>query len=541
MPRTERAWGFLAIALFAVAYLLMARFGLEAFPRSGDEHSYLLQGEIFARGHLSVPAPAHALLFQVDHVVIDKVVRSMYPPGWPLLLALGWLVKAPWIVAPILAALTLVLLQSATAHVFGPKSGLVAVLLLGVAPIFAINAASFYAHVATLFMGAVYVYGLLRAAAAAPFARAADGRVAAAPFGRAAAAPGWAAVGGAGLGALFLVRPQDAPTYALASLAFYRLPRCLFACALAAALVAALSLPYQAAQFGSPWTSGYVAFVPMAKTLFGEKGAVLLNPHGPLEPITLWWRLWWFFDLAVWLAPGTLALALTYALWPKERDANHRFLILLTLFPSLFVFVLPDFGESYGPRYLFPLLLPVAMAAGAAYPRVEAWIAAHPTLSGLDPARACAWGLAAVVLCGVVRTGICLEHAHVEIDKRSQLYRQVAGLGLNRAVIVVTAERSTFWARNYADFDAPVVYVSGWGRSDEEVARLFPDRTAYSARRLGGDSEWSITPILTDHLDHPEPHSAMPPAWLRCGKTVAYITLGGAPGCSPQAPQPERA
>jgi hypothetical protein len=479
MGTRSRLW--LAIAVLTVAYLVIARFALEAFPMSGDEYSYVLQGEIFAGGHLSVPAPPNAQLFEVDHVITDQVVRSKYPPGWPALLSLGWLVRAPWIVGPILAGLTLALLY-ATAEAFcGPRGALVAVLFLGCSPFFAINAASFHSHVSALLAGALYIYGLVKGVLSKSVA--------------------WGAVAGVGLGLLFLVRPADAAMYGLAAIALYPWPRTVIACVCTSAPIAALMLPYQAAQFGSPWTSGYGAYEPTFRALFGERSrAMPLSFRFLLQPAVQWWHLAMLFDLAAWLVPATMALALLDWIKPAQRGPMQRFFVSLAALPLLSLLVQPgDMGDAYGPRYLFPVLLPMAIAAATAWTRLEPWFAAHPALAAVPAARRTrcfALILAALIGCGIIRCGIWLEREHVEIVKRSRLYRQVADLGLDHAVVIVSAESPTFWARNHASFDGPVLYVSARGRSDREVARLFPDRVGYSARRPPGQAEWTIAPVL---------------------------------------------
>jgi hypothetical protein len=479
MRVTHRTRVWLITAFFALVYATLALFALEAFPLSGDEHSYLLQGQIFARGRLSVPAPPNAQLFWVDHVVIDDTVRSKYPLGWPALLALGWLVHAPWVINPILAALTLPLVYAIGGALHGAAAGFVAMLLLGFAPIFALNAASFYSHVPALYAGALYVVGLVKSFVLKKL--------------------GWASVAGLGLGLMFLIRPADAAAYGVASLAFYGSPRVLLACGLPAALVAGLTLPYQAVQFGSPWRSGYVAFNPIGRALFGYPDPTLPSTKFILSPTTQWWHLGSFVQLAEWLVPGTLALALVHWLLTAERGPVRWFFILLAVLPSLALLPLPDIaGDTYGPRYLFPVLLPLAVAAGASWVRLEPWVSAHPSLVGVQTrlrTRVFVVILAALLACAVVRSGMYLERAHVEIGRRSRLYRQVEELGLAHAVVIVTEERSTFWARNLADFEGPVIYVSAWGRTDEEVARLFPDRVAYSALRPPGRFEWTIVRV----------------------------------------------
>src|SRR5258708_1050002 len=127
-------------------YAVVARVALDAFPFSGDECSTLLQSELFARGLFKAPAPAHIELLRIDHVVIDSWVRSKYPPGAAALLAIGARHGVAWLVTPIEAVVALVLVWHTTRRLLGPRPALVALVTLGIAPLFAFNAASFYAH-----------------------------------------------------------------------------------------------------------------------------------------------------------------------------------------------------------------------------------------------------------------------------------------------------------------------------------------------------------------------------------------------------------
>jgi hypothetical protein len=94
-----------AAALSAVYVVVYLRGG----PRIIDATSYYLEGRSFAEGFLSFPvaAPESAVLgrFLVRSVHADGVHAAViFPPGYPALLALGFLVKAPLAIGPLLAA-----------------------------------------------------------------------------------------------------------------------------------------------------------------------------------------------------------------------------------------------------------------------------------------------------------------------------------------------------------------------------------------------------------------------------------------------------
>ncbi len=57
-----------------------------------DERAYLLQAEIFARGHWTAPSPPIAAFFEQMHVFIEPAVFAKYPPAHALTLVPGmWL------------------------------------------------------------------------------------------------------------------------------------------------------------------------------------------------------------------------------------------------------------------------------------------------------------------------------------------------------------------------------------------------------------------------------------------------------------------
>lgn len=72
--------------------LLPAAFGLIdgiRIGRIGDEQSYLMAADTFARGRLTNPSPHHPEFFEVEHVLVVPTYMSKYPPGQGLALAAG--------------------------------------------------------------------------------------------------------------------------------------------------------------------------------------------------------------------------------------------------------------------------------------------------------------------------------------------------------------------------------------------------------------------------------------------------------------------
>jgi hypothetical protein len=469
------AWGI--FAALGVAYAALARFALDAYPASGDEASYLLQAKIFALGRLSVPAPAHAALFDVDHVVMDTIVRSKYSPGWPALLSLGVRAGAPWIVNPILGVLTLAVLFEIAKRFASPRASLAATLLIGCSPFYALNAASYHSHPSALLTLAIAAYAVARGAK--------DHRLA------------WAACAGLAVGATYLIRPGDAMLFAFAMIAFYRKPLFVVACGAGAAVVAALSLPYQAAQFGSPLRSGYAAYDQKLRALYGDATATAVSLGHWADPRCWWDHVKWFVELGAWITPGIAALAIVgfYATRRASPGATPELRRLLIVLAAAIVFLVSlmsvGYGDGYGPRYLFPLFIP-GVAFGAAG---IAWLVERQRAMANVSPRAPAIVVLVLVVCALLRLGDFSERSREEIDRREALYHQVADAKIHRAVVIVVAEFPTRWTRNDPTFDADVLYVQKDTLREEEVAALFPDRAAYVAARPSATTEWTITKL----------------------------------------------
>lgn len=135
----EDAAGWIALALAPVAGLLAARapssirvsqrtfVGLVAFtaaalslayvavylrggPRIVDATTYYLQGRALATHGFTFPVPEPAASFRGRFLLWDEArgMSGIFPPGWPIVLSLGFRLGAPMVVGPLLAALLVV-------------------------------------------------------------------------------------------------------------------------------------------------------------------------------------------------------------------------------------------------------------------------------------------------------------------------------------------------------------------------------------------------------------------------------------------------
>jgi hypothetical protein len=457
----DRAIGaIVVISALGVVYGVLSRVALRAFPFSGDEYSCFLQAELFARGMLHAPAPSHPELLRVDHVVIDAWVRTKYPPGTSALLALGVRAGVPWLVTPIEAVVALVATWRTAFGHLGGRAAMISLLVMGLSPLFAFQAATFFGHTPTV------MWLALAFAAASRWSR--------------TRGDGWSLLCGAAIGCAFLTRPGDAVYFAAALLVF-RSPRLIAMTALGALPFAFAYFAYQAAQFGSPWTDGYHAYEPTFRAIYGESSGhpialrYLWDPEQQANHLDQICAL-----VQDWTVPGTVLVAIVGALaigkdHPVRRMRDFAIAVAVGPVAGLLVEVAgPDDGAR--PRYLSTTLISIAFLAG------PGWDATSQALASLiGPRLAPLMGAAALVM-GPTEVGGFLGRRLPEVWMREGLFREVQALGIERGVVVVRAEWPTRYARNGPFFDRPVLYLSASADTTvDDVASLYPGTPVYEA------------------------------------------------------------
>ncbi len=90
---------------FAAAFLSLGYVAhyLRAGPRIIDATSYFLEGRVLSHGHLSWPVGSPSGSFRGRFLLLhDGHLSVIFPPGYPLLLALGFFLRAPLVVGPVL-------------------------------------------------------------------------------------------------------------------------------------------------------------------------------------------------------------------------------------------------------------------------------------------------------------------------------------------------------------------------------------------------------------------------------------------------------
>lgn len=456
-PRAFLTGGALVVALVTatVGWLV-----LEHFPNSGDEYCYLYQANTLLAGRLSNPPHPLQPFFETSHI-IERGGRlfSVFPPGWPLMLAAGMRVGLPpWTLNPLLSAAMFVLVFWLARRVTGDgATAALASVMLATTNYFLMTGASYFSHTAC----AALVVGAMIA-----MLRMAEGRA-------------WSAAAAGLLAGLAVITRYYTPVLCLLPLTIVLLRerpwRTEYLWAIAGALPPIVfMLVYNHALSGNALVlskGGVEQYDDLwFATGFWRRGAEFMGAH--------------LFDLMLWTPP---ALVIAYLAGVRRAAPfKSRLGAVGAGFACLVLGLYPYMnrgGNQYGPRFYFdgfPLLVTVAAAAVFGAIRYEDRSRASRRLVYLYFAS---------VVAHVAIAAMQFQMTHAQVDERLDLERRVAASSTSRALVFVETpiglERAMFpddFTRNGIDFSATVLYALDRGTSNQQLRDYYPDRECYRYR-----------------------------------------------------------
>lgn len=355
VPGGRAVWAAAAGVAVASAVLNLAAY--QNHPHVADELAFLMQGRMLSQGQITLAPPPVPAAFEMDLFVSDP--GGWFPctlPGFPLLLALGFLAGAPWAVNAILAGVNVVLAQRVFLRILEPDAASLATVLFAVSPWNVFLAMSFMSHTAGLTFGLLMAWGICW------FHQ--QGRMRA------------LVLAGMACGALWSIRMLDATALGVLAAVWLlvrarRLPPVL---AFAAGFLppAAMMLVYNARLTGSPFYSPLTYYFdtryhPGVNRLgFGADVGMTwpLDPfpgHGPADVVvnTVLNLFQLNTELFGW-AGGSLALLLCGLLIRRWRREDSVWLGLAGFFPAVYALYWFSGGPDFGARYWHLAIVPLA-------------------------------------------------------------------------------------------------------------------------------------------------------------------------------------
>jgi 4-amino-4-deoxy-L-arabinose transferase-like glycosyltransferase len=493
-PAASRRLSMLPLA-FALAVgamgisIWMATSVLECLPHLPDSVTYLLQARWMLDGALwgTVSTPQDGLTVPYTYVVGDRWIGH-YPAGWPFLLAIGLALGAPWLVAPVLGGIFVILLYLTGRELDRPATGLVAAVLGLLSPMVRIIFSCLLSHAAaaTLILAGFWLFLISRRN------------------------EGWspAAISGVCFGLAFGIRPLSAvaasvpvaTVFGAAILTHHRdvsrTPAIgWFAGAICAALpTLAANLAITGNPFAFPYSLAGKSMYLASNLPFGIRNLdVLLYTAGNL--LHGWG--WPFFHGRFWVA-----LAFAFGLVPfLLRRKTAADLLLALMIGSMAIAHLASRGHGlhgFGPRYLFEVFGPLLLLTARGFTEL-----AHYGGQGVHSNRRSATAIATglfVMLCGFAAVTLpqrlALYHGYNGIDESLAL--QISETGLERALILLPVEDWRGWAMASRMMepapDSDLLFLQS-EPGDPIIAEITDGRPIYvwRAQHLTAIDEWSPT------------------------------------------------
>ncbi len=477
---------------------------LAGAPVSDDESVYDFIAKTLALGRVKNPVPPFAradLAFLDTNFVIlgDNGWYGKYPIGHPLLLALGEVVGARFVVCPLLAAITAVVTVLVARRLLGGPGAAITALLVGSSPQLICTAATNHSQNTTTLMMMLTVLALLHAAES-------EGRR------RLALLVG----AGLALGAGFLARPLPGALFVVGAAPWLVLQRSagpagrsargrlfdLVAVGVPVAVFAGLLGLTNALQSGNPLVSGYETVHGGAFGVHTDGGAFSSSLASAILRQSFWAFGWpcslLFVPFATRrLAPSRPSLTLVWVM----LAAGYSYRLIG---PKVFV-------GTTGPIYVAEMVPLIAILSAAGMIRLRSWLRdLRPSFGAIPASMAIASVAAAAVMF------LPFQLAWLSDVSRPQRFTPdtLVSREVKRALVFsmnVTRLRGATWALwpppPSPGLDEPIVYVRRAHGANRHRAmydfwqRYFPDRRAFVLEEGNG-------PLVLREL----PRDLVPPA-----------------------------
>ena len=407
-------WIALIISLTGViASFQVAARVFEAEPHVEDEIAYVWQAKVLAQGQMTAPTPPDPQSMYIPFVVDENGHRSAkYPPGWPMVLALGILLNIRTWVNPLLGGLMVWLTFRLGQKIWNSLTGVLAALLTVTSPFFLIMSGSLDSNAWSLVLSIIFVLAWMDT-----FHMGTGEEPLSKKF-----IPSWLiiSVAGLSLGMLVITRPLTAlgvalPFFLHGTVIVWRgdagIRRHVLVIGTIVLLVGALFPVWEFAVTGNPFTDPYTLWWSFDRIGFGpgiglEPGGHTLsngiqNARVMVSDLNK--------DLFGWA--GLSWLFLPFGLWANRR--NRAAWITMGVFVCLVICYVFYWASviRYGPRYYYEGLygLTLTSAAGAL------WLAGSLKSRGWHKLRF-------IMVCGFLASMVCYNLVAYLPGRFNQLY-----------------------------------------------------------------------------------------------------------------------
>lgn len=485
-PRGIDRFAMLAALWVTLVAAVLSFFSYERHPHVGDETTYLYQARYFAEGMLTMQAPPVLEAFNLG--LMDHDEKRWFcspPPGWPLILALGVLCGAPWLVNPALAGLNVLLAYTIVGELYDRRTARMATLLLCASPWNILMAMNFMSHTFTMTCALGACVAVIKA--------------------RRGGGVAWAALGGAAAAMVSAIRPLDGLIVAglvglwVIGLGGRRLRISgIAAFVFGGAVIGAAQMAYNKLLTGSltnlpimVYTDKYVGHNSNAFGFGADRGMGWPHDpfpgHGPLDAMVNS-NLNLFsinVELFGWATGSIILIALLiFALAPRKSDYLMIVVIGVTFVLHLFYWF--SGGPDFGARYWYLMLIPCVTLTARGAQFLAGRFEDQPGFSTLAPYRVYALVLS---LCVVAMINFipwrAIDKYHHYLRMRPDIRRLAEERNFGRSLILIRGEEfpdyhsAAIYNPINLNADAPVYAREGDAKMRSRLLRVYRDRPVW--------------------------------------------------------------
>jgi hypothetical protein len=459
-------------------------------PHVQDTIDQVFQARIFASGRITLPARFDDYFFSFIYVINDGVrVYTEYPFGHPLLLALGSLIHAEWLVNPLLGSAEIFVLYFLGKEVYDDTTGRIAAMLGVASPFLLFMSSEYVNHVSALLFLSLFLLFFLRTIRPLRGAQARSSL--ADPL-----------LAGLSLAMALNIRPLSAlaVSFPVAGYGIYLLLRSrgktlpAFLLLLVPVLLGlgAFGL-YNYLTTGDPLLPGYKAFGMLEYNHaqwglgFGTRGFDAWGAHTPLAGLLQTGENLNALNLYLFESPlPGLLLVLLLFLTTARKPEDWLLLASFAALPVLYFFYwFQDLW--FGPRFLFEGLAPILLLGARGLVEFPRFVGRAADTDAEARTRnvvaiAAVLSLAVSVTVGLPR--LLLKYAY-NYGEYQRIRAKVAEGSINNAVVFLGPPRAFYYGAafldNALDLAGPVVYAVDRGAENYLLIRRFPGRAYYRA------------------------------------------------------------